>query len=170
MPLARVIVALMKLVRQTPEKLVLLHRPVALSAALSACALVVLVFGIWHLSDGRWMKAGIALLVASGLMLPALWFFAERVEVIFDAVSRNATIDTRRLTGPVEEQFRLDKVLKALVQTQKGPGHATAVHRVALLLAPGEKEDERPLTKGYTSGRSASETVARINSWLQDVS
>ena len=169
MPTARAIVAPMKLVRQTPEKLVLLHRPLGLSVGLAVCALVILLMGLWHLSDGRWMKAGIALLVASGLMMPAIWFFTERVEVVLDAFSRTATIDMRRLTGPVKEQFRLDQVQEALVQTRKGPGYATAVHRVALLHAPGEKEDQRPLTNGYTNGRSATDTVARINSWLHDI-
>ena len=158
----------MRLLRQSPQELVLLHRPVVLCAALVALTLALLAVTLWNLWAGEWVKAGVGLLSTAALAAPALWFAAERVDVRFDAVSGQCTISTRRLNGSLQEVYTLDQIDRAMVETHKGPSDTAGAHRVALVLSPGRTEDRRPLTKGYASGRWAKDLTERINRWLAD--
>lgn len=156
----------MKLVRQTPEELILMHRPIWLCTALGVAAVVVLGTGFWHLSQAAWLKAGVALLMAIGLAGPALWLGTERIIVTFDRGAGTCAIDTRHLRGPMHESYPLTTVDHAVVQSHKGFGQGSA-QRAAIVLSPCRQEDHRPLTQGYAGGRQAADLVARINAWLE---
>lgn len=153
------------MIRQTPEHLVLIHRPILLGAALAIGALVLMAFGLWHIIGGAWVKASVALVAAAALAGPALWFGTERIEVVFDAPRGQCTIETRRLNGTQHETIKLDQITQAALDTHKSPGHGAGAHRVALVLSPGH----RPLTAGYTGNRSAKDLEARINGWLETI-
>lgn len=156
----------MRMIRQSPEQLVLLHRPLLLCGILSGGAVLVLVVALWALAGGGWIKALVGLLCALGFAAPALWFGMERVDVVFDAAAGTCTLDTRRLSGSQQEIYRLDQIDRAMIQTHKTPHDTKGAHRAALLLVPGRPEDERPLTAGYTGPKAANDLVARINGWL----
>ena len=158
----------MKMLRQSPEQLVLLHRPVMLCAALSAAVLLMVAVTFWNLMQADWVKAGVAFLSTLALLAPALWFATERVDVTFDAALQTVRIKTCRLSGEQEETYPLAKVERAMVQTHKGPSDTAGSHRVALELHPGRAEDRVPLTTGYAGGRGAAALVTRINGWLED--
>lgn len=155
------------MVSQSPQRLVLLHRPVMLCAALGLGVLLLVFATFWNISQGDWVKAGTAFVCTLALMAPALWFAAERVDVAFDAPSAQVTIHTRRLSGSQQETYPLPQVQKAMVQTHKGPSDTAGSHRVALVLEPGGVDNRLPLTTGYAGGRGAGELVARINTWLE---
>jgi hypothetical protein len=156
----------MKVIRQTPEDLVLLHHARALCAALMLAALVLALFGLWTLAAQDWLRAGVAMATALALAAPALWLWADRVEVHFDARAERLSIDRRALTGPSHESCPLRDVLKAVVQEQKGPVNRTGAYRVALQLAPGTPAEARPLSTGYGGKAEAEALAARINGWL----
>jgi hypothetical protein len=158
----------MRLVRQTPEELVLLHRPLLLCVALAAGAVCLLGVSLWNIYIGDWLKSGIALMATAVVMVPALWFGTERVDVVFDAQAGTCSVDTRRLSGPVHETYQLSQIERAMVQSHKGPSDAASAHRVALVLKPGGLEDRRPLTTGNASGSGAADIVAKINGWLAE--
>jgi hypothetical protein len=158
----------MKIVRQTPERMVLLHRPLLLCGVLAAGALLLMGVGLWNLATDEWFKGAVALLATAALTVPALWFAAESVDVVLDADAGTCTIDTRRLSGPLHETINLSGIERAMVQTHKGPGDTSGAHRVALVLSPGRLEDRRALTPGYAGGRGAADVVARINAWLEE--
>jgi hypothetical protein len=151
---------------QSPERLVLLHRPVLLCAVLCAGTLALLAVGMWNMAQGDWAKAALALLSALGVAGPAIWFAAERVDVVFDANKDRVTISTRRLSGAQHETHPLQRVQRAMVQTHIGQSDSARAHRVALVMDPGKAEDRLPLTMGYASGRGATDLVDRINGWL----
>ncbi|MFK7762044.1 MAG: hypothetical protein AB8B62_02185 [Roseobacter sp.] len=156
----------MKLVRQTPEELILMHRPIWLCAALGVAAAIVLGAGFWHVTQAAWLKAGVGLLMAIGLAGPALWLGTERVIVTFDKHAGTCAIDTRHLRGHMHESYPLASVDHAVVQSHKGFGQGKA-QRAAIVLAPCRVEDHRPLTQGYGGGRQAADLVVRINAWLE---
>lgn len=156
----------MRMVRQTPAVLELVHRPFLLAAALAMGAAALLLVGLWNLAAAAWVKAGVAII--SGLVVagPALWFGAERISVVFDARRGTCTIDTQRLNGAQSETFELDQIKEAMLETHKAPGHGAGAHRVVLRLVHGSSQDKRPLTAGYSGGHAARDLAARINSWL----
>lgn len=156
----------MKLIRQTPDELLLLHRPIFLCIALAAGALLALGAAVWNITQGEWLKAVIALLATAGLVAPALWFGAERVQIAFSRISGTCTIDTHRLSGVQHEVFRLGQIDAAIVETHKGQGDTAGSHRVALTFTAGGDENRRPLTTGYAGGTRAKDIAARINGWL----
>ncbi|ABG30960.1 hypothetical protein RD1_1316 [Roseobacter denitrificans OCh 114] len=156
----------MKLIRQTPDELLLLHRPILLCIALAAGAALALGAAVWNITQGEWLKTGIALLATAGLVAPALWFGAERVQIAFSRTSGTCTIDTHRLSGAQHEVFRLDEIDAAIVETHKGQGDTAGSHRVALTFTAGDAENRRPLTPGYAGGKGAKDIAARINGWL----
>ena len=100
----------------------------------------------WNLAQGEWVKAAVGCLAVAGLLAPALWFGAERVDVTFDADASLCTITTRRLTGSTVESYPLSKLERAMVQTHKEPSDSAGAHRVALVVQPGRAADRRPLT------------------------
>lgn len=157
----------MKLIRQTPDELLLLHRPILLCLALAAGAVLALGAGVWNILQGDWLKAVIALMATAGLVAPALWFGAERVQIAFCQTSGTCTIDTHRLSGVQHEVFRLEQIKSAIVETHKGQGDTAGSHRVALTLTAGDSENRRPLTTGYAGGSRAKDIAARINGWLE---
>jgi hypothetical protein len=151
---------------QSPERLVLLHRPVLLCAVLCAGALYLLAVAMWNMAQGDWAKAALALVSALGVAGPAIWFAAERVDVVFDANKDRVTISTRRLSGAQHETHPLQRVQRAMAQTHIGQSDSARAHRVALVMDSGNAEDRLPLTTGYASGRGATDLVDRINGWL----
>ena len=156
----------MRLLRQTPQELVLLHRPVVLCAVLVLMTLALAAATFWNVAQAEWLKAGLGALCTFGLMAPAIWFATERVDVRFDATRDEERISTRRLSGSSVEAHALGQVKRAMVQTLKGPSDTSGAHRVALELEPGGADNRLALTTGYASGRGAEELVTRINSWL----
>ena len=157
----------MKLIRQTPDELLLLHRPIFLCIALAAGAALALGTGVWNVMQGEWLKSVIALLASAGLLAPAVWFGKERVQITFCQTEGTCTIDTHRLSGVQHEVFRLDQIEAAIVETHKGQGDTAGSHRVALTFTAGDAENRRPLTPGYAGGKSAKDIAARINGWLE---
>ena len=156
----------MRMTHQSPERLVLIHRPLLLFTALGTGTLALLALAAWNIAQGDGTKAALAFLCAAGLVGPAIWFAAERVDVVFDAQKDRVTISTRRLSGAQHETHPLQRVQRAMVQTHIGQSDSARAQRVALVMDPGKAEDRLPLTTGYASGRGATDLVDRINGWL----
>ncbi|MFK7744401.1 MAG: hypothetical protein AB8B47_05065 [Roseobacter sp.] len=157
----------MKMVRQSPDQLVLLHRPRLLSVALGACVLMVLGILLWHITQGNWVKAGAAFALSLALLAPTLWFATERIDVCFDTETNRVSLKTRRFTGEQEETYKLSALKSAIVETYKGPAETAGSHRVALVIETAATDDQIPLTKGYAGGRNAAALANRINTWLE---
>lgn len=157
----------MRMVHQSPTKLVLMHRPMLLCVALGAGAVLLLGVTLWNVAQAQWLKAALGLACTLGLIAPAIWFATERVDVTFDAHAQTVSLRIKRLSGQSDEVIRLADLEKAMVQTHVGPSDSASAHRVALVRKPGGPENILPLTTGYASGRGATDIVARINTWLE---
>lgn len=157
----------MKILIDTPEKLVLGHRPVAWSLALVAGTLLLVYAGMDTLAQGETFKAALCFISAVGLMGPALWFFVERVEVVLDGRQKRCTIRRRRMSGDRTEQHSLASITRAMVQTHKGSDEHADTHRVALVIGADTLANRHGLTRSYASGPQAANTVTRINDWLR---
>lgn len=157
----------MKVVFDTPERLVLQYRPVLLSMALLAATLVMVYAALHNAAEGEPGTAVLCLVATLVLLGPALWFAVERVDVIFDAAKGRCTIRKRRMSGHQAEDHKLDTILRAMIQTYKSSDSDGAdMHRVALVIGAESLENRHGLTRSYRSGTQAARTVERVNAWL----
>lgn len=156
----------MQIVHDTPEQLVLRHRPVLLSAVLLLTTLYVAYAGLGNAAHGNTADALICLVAVLGLAGPGFWFAVERVDVIFDAARNRCTIHKRRMSGSHSEEHRLGSITRAMVQTLRGSSGDEGSHRVALVIGAEKLENRHGLTRSYASGQQAAQAVKRINDWL----
>lgn len=161
----------MKIVRHTPEQLILRNVPWAMAIAISAAILGLMAWGFFALAQGDYTQCVVMLLCAAFM---GLFFalFVRRDDLILDR-SRNL-IELRHASvfGRYKVRHMLEHLEKALVQTQTTASrgaHSTGggpTHRVALVLNGGMDAGTHPATEIYTSGKGAHRAVDAINAWL----
>lgn len=156
----------MKILTDTPDRLVIEHRPILLAAALVAMTLLLLYASMAAFAEGDPGKAVFVLVVTALLMVPSFWFAVERVQVTFDRTAQTLTLRKRRLNGERFETHPLGDVTRAMLQTRKGDHDTADCHRVALVLGADRLENRHGLTRSYRSGPQAEKVVQRINAWL----
>ena len=156
----------MKIMTDTPERLVLEHRPLLLALLLVMLTLMLIYATMAAYAEGDTGKAFFTLAVTVVLMVPSFWFGIERVQVIFDRREKTCTVRKRRLSGDLFETHPLDTVTRAMLQTHKGNRDDPDSHRVALVLGADRLENRHGLTHSYRSGPRAQKVVQRINAWL----
>jgi hypothetical protein len=157
----------MKLIQETPARLVLEERPWVLGSALIIGILVflALALGLWTVTV--WLTLGFGL--AALLLAVCFVVFVQRVIVILDREAGALVIRTRNLMGQGERTLALSEVSGAEVETSRSTstsnngGRTTSVtHRTVIATRSGPV----PLTNIYTSGSGAENNAAAINRWL----
>lgn len=157
----------MKLIQETPSRLMLEARPWVLGSALiiGIVAFLALALALWSVT--AWLTLGLGL--AAILLAVCFVVFVQRVIVIFDRPAAAVVIRTRSLMGQEEQTLALSDVTGAGVETSRSTSTSTdgrrstsVTHRTVLATRSGPL----PLTSIYTSG-SGAETIAQaINRWL----
>ena len=158
-----------KIVTDTPDRLVLEYRPWMLSLGLAGLCVFMMWVALDAWNSGDKGTAGLVLVIIAGLLGPALWFATERVQVVFDRREGHCILRRKRLTGCHTESHPLARITRAMVQTHKGGQDDPDSHRVALVIGPDSLENRHGLTRSYRSGNGADETVSRVNAWLDSV-
>lgn len=153
----------MKVTLNTPQKLIVEHKP--WWPGLMAAGFVLVGVGVgWNmLSDGdlQGLMFGLTF-VAMGLL--AMWAFVRRAQIIFDRAAN--TIDIRRKS--LTRHSRIVHKLEYLGGAHLESSHSgdTPTHRAAITLTGGMSEGTHPLTKAYYSGGSPQRAVDAINAWI----
>lgn len=156
----------MKLREDTPERLVLEDRPVAMGVILGGMVLLC--------AGAAVMQVPHDLLFALGLLGGAAFWglllavFVRRTLVILDAPSGLVVRRVAAVTGRTEETWPLAAVRGAAVESQRqvqSGRKASTTHRCALVLAdpPGARV---PLTEAYSGGTGAARAAEAVNGWL----
>ncbi|WP_298974758.1 hypothetical protein [uncultured Roseobacter sp.] len=156
----------MKILIDTPDRLVIESRPILLSLALVAMILVLLYAAFSAYSAEEIGKAFFILVITIVLMGPSLWFAVERVQVVFDRRAQTCSLHKRRMSGDERQTHPLSDVTRAMIQTRKGDHDNADTHRIALVLGADRLEKRHGLTQSYRSGPQAEKVVQRINAWL----
>ncbi|WP_299673770.1 hypothetical protein [uncultured Roseobacter sp.] len=156
----------MKILIDTPDLLVLEHRPILLGLSLTALTLILVFAALSNYADGYAARGHFVLFLTAALMGPAFWFAIERVQVTFDRSVGTVTWRARRFSGERVTTHALGEVTRAMLQTRKGNHDTADSHRVALVLGTERLENRHGLTRSYRSGPHAEKVVQRINAWL----
>lgn len=159
----------MKIVRNTPEQLILRSVHWVIAIMLSVMLLAVIAFGLNSLFEGNLTDTFWGLL-AIPLFIPIfLVTFVRRDDLILDR-SRNL-LELRHSTfrGRTRVQHQLEHLHRAKLQSSRSSKGGTT-YRIALVLDGGMDAGTHPVTPIYVSGNGAKRGVQAINSWLaQDV-
>ena len=162
----------MKIVRNTPEQLIIRNAPWAIGIVLALAILAMSAASLYGLGQGDYKFA--AIMFACGPVFTGLFFalFVRRDDLILDR-SRNL-LELRHATVRGRQKVRHDLTYleKAVVQTQgaRNRGSSTTAqgptHRVAIVLHGGMDAGTHPITPVYASGNAADLAAKAINAWL----
>lgn len=159
----------MKVLDQTPDRLLLEENPVGLGVVLAIAVFLPLALAVVLLVQGSWF--GLIPLAVAAFLAVFLVLFVVRTRVLFDRPAGRVVIRVRRLTGGTAQVLPLADILAARVETsisRSSPtdGGTTTVsetHRTVLLTQLGEV----PLTTAYSAGDGAERMARTINDWLR---
>lgn len=157
----------MKIVRNTPEQLILQNVPWMMSGLLALAILGMTAGCLYNLTAGEYKTA--AMLFFCGPVFMGLFFaaFVQRDDLILDRSRnlielRNATMFSRTKT-----HHDLTHLEKAVVQTKYSSGDGPSrTHQIALVLNGGTDTGAHPVTGVYTSGSGSERAADAINAWL----
>lgn len=159
----------MRIVRNTPEQLVLRSIPWIIAIMLSVFLLAVISFGLNSLFEGNRTDAFWGLLAIPLFVSIFIMVFVRRDDLILDR-SRNL-LELRHSTfrGRTKIQHKLEHLKQAKLQSSRSNKGGTT-YRIALVLDGGMDAGIHPVTPVYVSGNGAKHGVEAINAWLaQDV-
>lgn len=151
----------MKITRDTPEQLILDHKPWIFAILLCLPILGAAGFTVYSIIDGDFLRT----LIGSGITLFTAIFpvaFIRRVQLILDRGTGKVTLRRRGFINQTEDIFALSDLRQAYVQTSNSGD--TKTHRPALDL-DGQPHGV-PILLVYTSGRGAGRDRDAINAWL----
>lgn len=166
----------MKIIENTPNRLVLRQAPWILGCLLIVGILVYcsVVWGL--LSEGDWRGASITALFGLGLFGLAFLVMVRQDELILDRP--NGIMQFRKTTvfGRKSDEFDLSLLEKASTQTSTmGSGKANYGYRLALILKDHPRRDARTHptkdirlgTPVYSGGKDAQNAAKVVNQWLE---
>ena len=158
----------MRIVENSPERLAMEDKPVALSTLLAILIVICLCGAFWTFSAAPLVAVGAVLAAAVlGICLAA---FTRRVFVVFDRAAGAVVIRSASLFGETEIQVVLNDIAEAVVETTTSiDDHGSTTARALLSRAALRLKDGRPnlpLTEVYSSGKGAARVVDTINRWI----
>ncbi|NDR57342.1 hypothetical protein [Aliiruegeria sabulilitoris] len=158
----------MKTSRNTPQQLVLDYVPWLWAVALGLFTLVFVAIGLSILLGGE-LFGLLFIFIGGGVGLICLAVFVERLQVVLNRDTNLLRIRRRTLLGYREDTWQLDRLERAVVQSNSGGQNNSRTYRPALMLVPeqGGPAEATPLTHVYSSGRGADRAVRAINDWLE---
>ena len=153
----------MKVVRHTPDQLIVANVPWLIGILISLFILVFAGAGLFMLSQG--IGSGLVFLLGGGgLGLGAFAAFVRRVQVIFDRPGDSITIRRRSVFGYTQDRYPLSGLVRAELEETRSEG--TRVFRPVLVLGDRGGARRVPVVLSYTSTAGPQRIVDAVNAWL----
>lgn len=153
----------MRIVEDSPDRLVLAHQPVwqALGSALALAVALAAALTTW--SAGDELAPFLGAIGLAGLV--AALFLLQRTTATLDRPRRQVTIHRRAVLRRTVTETPLAAVRRAEIQSRVPwfNRRLRKVHRPALELTDGNRV---PLTRHYSEGPGPGRAVQAINRWL----
>ncbi|MEM6305267.1 MAG: hypothetical protein AAF744_11130 [Pseudomonadota bacterium] len=153
----------MKVLRDTPEQLIIENNPIWLAVFLTGFALIFLGIGLFTMSTDFWL--GLAF-VAGGVLAGTVFLisFVRRTQVIFDRPQNRVEMRRRSLLGYSTRSWALEHFARADVQSSRSDNSTT--YRAVMVFDGGMDAGTHPITLVYSSGSGAQRACDAINRWL----
>ena len=153
----------MKIVRNTPEQLIVEERPWFVGVMMVLFVLIFTAIALFLVSEGQMF--GLVFLVGSALGVLGFVVFVRRVQVVFNLAEGWAEIRRKSVLGQKTVRHDLAEIASAGVQETRGENGR--LYRVALHIPEGPSKGWHPLTLDHSSGRARKRAAQAINTWLE---
>jgi len=157
----------MKIVRNTPDQLILRSVPWILSVTIGICILVSVGFGLNGLLTGLLTEAFWGMIGIPAFVAIFIAVFVRRDDLILDRSRDLLEMRHSTVFGRTKVQHQLRHLESAVVQTQPGDAEGGPTHRIALVLSGGMDAGTHPVTPVYVGGNGARRAADAINDWLK---
>jgi hypothetical protein len=155
----------MKIVRNTPEQLIIEETPWVLGIMLVFFILAFVGPGLFLVTQGEVIGLFFAA-VGGGLGVMGLVVFVQRVQVILDTTTDEVIVRRRSVLRYTQEVHPLSELAEAQLDTTRG-SKGTIMNRPVLIFDRGMSAGPLPIIASYTSGQGPRRAVSAINGWLQ---
>ncbi|MGC1503218.1 MAG: hypothetical protein WA782_03660 [Sulfitobacter sp.] len=153
----------MKVVRETPDQLIVENNPVGLAIFVSVFGLVF--FGIGLSVVGSEPGTGLAFMAGGlGIAIGFNMIFVRRTQLILDTSRNLVELRRRGWLGYSSQTWELQYLERVIVETSRSGDSDT--HRAALVISDGMDAGTHPVTWVYSSGRGAERAQNAVNGWL----
>lgn len=150
----------MKVVRHTPEQLILAHAPWLLGGALIVSIVAFSAAGLALIFDGEYR--GLPTLgLGAGIPLLIFALAIKRDQAIFDRISGQVTLQRQSLTRYSRAVFPMSRIQGAELEEMADTA------RAVLIVQSETGLNTHPLVEAYRSGNGAHNAVRLINDWLE---
>lgn len=153
----------MKIIRETPDQLIIENNPVWLAIFVTIFGLVFLGVGLFIVSSepgvGHAFIAG-----GLGISIGFNMIFVRRTQLILDTTRNLLELRRRGWLGYSSRIWELRYLERVIVETSRSGD--TDTHRAALLINGGMDAGTHPITWVYSSGRGAERAQNAVNGWL----
>lgn len=156
----------MKVVENTPDRLVIRRAPWNWAGWLIVCCLL-LCGAIWdEASSGNWINAALLAVFGQGLLGLAFVLSVRFDELTMDRRLEAVQLRHRTVFRSETHTFPLGRFEQASTQSSQNSNGAIT-RRVALILTDHPKKEIRNITPGYGAGSNAEDTAKLINEWYK---
>ena len=152
----------MKIVENTPDRLILGNTPWLLGLSMIAVILIFVGLGLNLVISGEILPGVMFAVVGGGLGGLAFVGFVRRTQLVLDAPGDTVTLRSRSMLGYKLREFRLSEVDSAFAEAPSD-SDTKGVYRPVLLLKSAERV---PILLAFTSGRGARVAAQAINDWM----
>jgi hypothetical protein len=155
----------MKIVRNTPQQLIIANKPWLIGIALILFILAFVGAGLLVATQEPLFGIPFALF-GGGIGSACFVAFVRRVQVILDCTSNLITIRTQSLYAYSEETHPLSQLNKAVLETtvsSMNNGNASTMYRPALDIGGSL----HPIVVSYTNTRGPARLVNAVNKWIK---
>ncbi|MVO17730.1 hypothetical protein [Parasedimentitalea huanghaiensis] len=155
----------MKIVRNTPQQLIIANKPWLIGIALIMFILAFVGAGLLVATEEPLFGIPFGLF-GGGIGAVCFVAFVRRVQVIFDCSSNLITIRKQSLYAYSEETHPLSQLNKAVLETtvsSMNNGNASTMYRPSLDIGG----TLHPMVTSYTNTRGPARLVNAVNKWLK---
>ena len=153
----------MKVIRDTPDQLIVENNPIWLAVFVTVFGLVFLGIGLAVVSTE--MALGLMFITAGlGIAIGFNMIFVRRTQLILDTARNLVELRRRGWLGYSSRTWELRYLERAVVETSRSGD--TDTHRAALVISDGIDAGTHPVTWVYSSGRGAERAMNAVNGWL----
>jgi hypothetical protein len=153
----------MKIIRNTPEQLILENRPVWLAVGVTLFSLIFFAIGLLTLGDNPG-NAVVFMVAGLGMGLIFNMVFVRRSQLILDAPRNLVELRRRSWFGYKSWTWELHYLDHAIVEGSYAKDTNTS--RACLVIGGGMDAGTHPITIVSSSGRGAKLAADTINAWL----
>ncbi|SMR70973.1 hypothetical protein SAMN04488030_0593 [Aliiroseovarius halocynthiae] len=152
----------MKILTNTPELLVLDHKPWLISLAMMAGMLIFLGVGITAITQGEWVFGLMFGGIGGSVWGICFLVFTKRVQIIFDTHAGQIVKRTRSFFGYAQDVYPLSPLCGAELEETRRDG--SSMYRPVLVMTG---QPNLPVVSYYTNGSGPRRTTEAVNRWLE---